>query len=761
MLLRPLPFPQQERLVRLFSSQHGVRWTMSPPDFVDFRRQSTSFSEMAAMNQGNFALTGSGPAEQLSGAAVTGGFFTTVGVQPLLGRAMVPADGDPTAARVAVLGYGVWQRRFGGDRSVVGRTVQLDGEPATVVGVMPEGFDFPGGSDVWLPLRFGAQDLATQRGAHYIDVLGRLKPGVSLVTAQAQLRRIAANLTAAYPTTNKDETVQLTGLRESLVGDVRTPLLILLAAVGLVLLISCANVAGLLLVRGWRRQRELAIRTALGADRGRLVRILLAESLLVAAAGGAGAVLLAVWGTSLIRQLTAVAIPLLGETRVDWAALGFTGALALITALIFGLAPAWLVSSAAALPERLKAEGRGAAGGRSRGRGVLVVVETALAVVLLTGAGLLVRSFDHLRSVDPGFDPHHVLTFGLSLPDASYPPERSAAFMQSLTQRLEAIPGVRSAGAIFGLPLTGFGYSITAYSVDGRRLSNDEASHLSTQIRVVTPDFFRTMGIPVRRGRGITAADRAGAPPVMVVNDAAAKLLWPGADALGHQLVLGTKLGLGGERAGGEVVGVIGNLKDAGLASSPEPTIYLAHAQFPTGYMSVALRTAGDPLLASRAAQRALAATDPDVPLFRLRSMDQLMAASVAQPRLYTVLLGLFAVVAMLLVAVGLYGIVAQGVAQRRRELGIRLALGARAREVVSLIVRQGIALVVGGLVLGLIGGLLATRVLRSLLFEVGPHDPLAFGAGALVLLAVSAAACYLPARRATRVDPVEVLKEE
>ena len=759
-LLRPLPFPHQERLVRVFSGQNGQQWTMSPPDFTDFRRQSHSFTELAAVDQGDFALTGEGPAEQLPGASVTGGFFRMMGVPPVLGRGMLPSDDDPSGTRVAVLSYGLWQRRFGGDHDILGRSIQLDGAAAIVIGIMPQGFAYPGGSQVWLPLRFTPQDLSTQRGAHYLDVVGRLKDGVSLTQAGTDLRRIAETLAAAYPKTNKDETAHAEGLRDSMVGDVRPALLILLAAVGLVLIIACTNVAGLLLVRGWRRQRELAIRTALGAGRSQLVRILLAESVMLALLGGAGAILAAVWGTALIARLSAVPIPLLGQTRLDWTVMGFVGVITLLTALAFGLAPAWLASSGKGLPERLKAEGRGG-GRRPRSRHALVVLETALAVLLLTSAGLLLRSFDRLRHVDPGFDPAHVLAFGLSLPDATYPPERSAAFVQSLVERLDALPGVQSAGAIFGLPLSGFGYSISALTLDGRQLPQDEQERLSTQIRTVTPDFFRTMGVPIRRGRGIEQSDRAGTPPVIVINQAAAHLIWPGANPLGHHLVVGTRLGLGGEQAGGEVVGVIDDLKDRNLARPVKPTIYLSHAQFPMGYLSVVIRTVGDPLLAARPAQQALAAVDPDVPAFQVRSMEQLVAASVAQPRLFAMLLAVFAAVAILLAAIGLYGVLSQGVAQRTRELGIRLALGARGREIVGLVVRQGAVLAGTGVILGLLAGLAATRVLSSLLFQVAPRDPLTFAAVTLLLLGVGLVASWLPARRAARVDPATALREE
>jgi putative ABC transport system permease protein len=761
-LLRPLGFSDPHSLVRAFTFWHGGMSTVSPPDFSDWRARNHSFAELAATNSGSFALTGDGPAEQIPGAQVTGGFFTVMGVAPLLGHTLTGANDTPDGALVAVVGYDLWRRRFGADSGIVGRTVRLDGASYTVLGVMPAGFTSPEGSELWLPLQFTPQQIATQRGAHYLDVVGRLKQGVRLDAADRDLHGIAAELTAEYPRTNGNASTTVISLREALVGDVRTPLLVLLAAVGVVLLIACTNVAGLLVVRGITREREIAIRTALGAGRGRLVRALFTESTTLATLGGLVGTLLAVWGTAVVTRVTGVDIPFLGQARVDGWVLGFIGFVTLLTVVLFGLFPAWQTATLGGLASRLQSEGRGTTGARLRTRNALVVAQTALAVLLLVGAGLLVKSFVKLQRVDPGFDAAHVLTFGVSLPDASYAkPEQSALFYQGLTERLAALPGVRSAGAVFGLPLTGFGYSMSVYALDGRVLSQEEQDVLSVQIRIVTPDYFPAMGIPIGRGRGILPSDRTGAPPVMVVNQTAAQRVWPGQDPLGHRLIIGSRLGFGGDRAGGDVVGVIGDLKEGGLSLPARPTIYLAHAQFPMGFMGIAIRTSGDPLALAEPARATLATADPDVPLFRLRSMEQLVAASVAQPRLYALLLAVFALVAITLAGVGLYGVLAQTVVQRGRELGVRMALGATARDVVRMVVTQAARLAGAGVLLGLAGGFAAARLLATLLYGVKPTDPGTFMVVGFGLFLVALLASVIPARRATRVDPMVALRTE
>jgi putative ABC transport system permease protein len=769
-LLRPLAFPNADRLVRVVPAPTEaagtavVLETASPPDFVDWRNDNHVFSELAAMNEGGFALTGEGPAEQIGGTSVTGGFFSVMGVRPLLGRGFTPDDDAVDGPRVAVLGYTLWQRRFGGDEAVVGHTARFDGEAYTIVGVMPPGFAYPGNSEVWLPLRFTVHDLTTQRGAHYLDVIGRLKVGVTMAAAGADVRQIAARLAAAYPRTNDGSTARIVSLRDALVGDVRPALMILLGAVGLVLLVACANVASLMLVRGLARQRELAIRTAMGASRARLVRALLVESLLLATVGGLVGVLLAVWGTSLIAHLQASGIPFLSATRVDGPVLAFAATVTLVTGLLFGVLPAWQVSSARDVEARLKDESRGASGGRSkaRTRNALVVAELALALVLLAGAGLLLRSFVRLSQVDLGMDPEHVLTFQLSLPDAKYPEaSESAEFVRALRERIDALPGVATSAAVFGLPLSGFSYVISAYELDGRELAEADKDRLSVQVRVATPAYFRTLGIPLLRGRTIDETDRADAPPVMVVNQAAAKLLWPGQDPMGHRLSIGTRLGLGGPRVGGEVVGVVGDVHEWGPAAGVRPTIFMAHQQYPVTFMGVVVRTAGDPATLVEPARQVLAALDPDVPMSGVRTMPQRVGASVAQPRLYLVLLGIFAAVAILLAAVGIYGLLAQTVERRTREIGVRLALGAERRDIVGLVVRQTGALVAVAVTVGLLGAALGGRVLARLLFGVRPTDPPTLLGVAAGIAVVALVAGYLPARRAASVQPAEALRYE
>jgi putative ABC transport system permease protein len=769
-LLRPLGFPDAGRLVRAEPAPVDAPGTaarlrtVSPPDFVDWRTDNRTFAEMAAMNEGGYALTGEGAAEQIGGTSVTGGFFNVMGVRPLLGRGLTPGDDAPDAALVVVLGFSLWQRRFGGDEGVVGSTARFDGEAYTVVGVMPPGFTYPDNSEVWLPLRFTAEELATQRGAHYLDVIGRLKGGVTYPAAESDVRRIAARLATEYPRTNAGSSARLVPLRDSLVGDVRPAILILLGAVGLVLLVACTNVASLMLVRGLARQRELAIRTALGAARTRLVRGLLVESLVLAALGGLVGILLAVWGTSLIAHIRSSDIPFLSQTRVDGMVLAFAAAVSLGTGLLFGAVPAWQASSVHGLEARLKDDSRGTSGGRGkqRTRNALVVAELALALVLLAGAGLLMKSFLRLSGVELGMNPHHVLSFELALPDAGYPePHQSAEYFRALREQIDALPGVETSGAVFGLPLSGFSYVISSYSLDGRQLTDEDEDRLSVQIRVVTPGYFRALGIPLVQGRGIEAQDRADAPRVLVINEAAARLVWPGEIPLGHRLTVGTRMGVSDTRAGGEVVGVVGDVREWGPATPARPTLFLSHEQFPVGFMAVVVRATGDPTALVEPIRRILAPLDPDVPMSGVRTMDQRVAAAVAQPRLYMLLLGIFAGVAVLLAAVGIYGLVAQTVEQRTREFGVRLALGADRRDVVRLVIRQAGAQTAIGVGIGLAGAVVAGKVLARLLFDVRPADPvtlLGVGAGiALVALVTS----YLPARRAARVEPAEALRYE
>ena len=768
-LLRPLPFPEPERIVQISSTTvaRPLRpfGAASPPDFVDWRAESASFIEMAALSAGSIPWSGDGVAEQVPYAMVTGGFFDVLSVQAQHGR-VLSVDDDPMGSPdVVVISHGLWSRRFTSDPNVLGRTMMLDGTPRRIVGIMPAGFSYPLDSELWVPLRFTADDLATQRGAHYLDVIARLQPHVTLEAAQGELGNTVRRLSETYPSTNGNKAVAVFGLRDALVGNVKPALLILLGAVGFVLLIVCVNIASLALTRAAGRTRELAVRAALGAGRARLVNGMLAESLVLAVAGGAAGLLLAQWASQAIAAIdTGIGIPLLDQTRVDGPVIAFTCAVALFAAIFSGTLPAWHASSKLDVAQRIRDNASNLTAGRERQRlrGGLIVTETALAVVLLVGAGLLMRTFLQIAAVDLGFDPARVQTFSLSLPEATYPtPAARSAFMETLISQLASRPDVESAGAIFGLPLTNFGYTITTSTVDGRQLTDDEQDQRSLLVRVVTPDYFRTMGIPLVRGRAFTAADRLGRPPVAVVNDVAADLLWPGKAAIGHSLTIGTRLSQGGESAGGTVVGVARSVRDFGATGPLRPTIYLAHAQFPMDFFTVTLKARDNPAALVEPARALLASLDADLPMFRVRTMEQLAANAVAQPRLYLTLIGVFAATAMLLAAVGIYGVLAHGVAQRTREIGIRLALGANRREVVGLVVGQAAALASGGLIVGLILASGASRLMQGLLFGVEPSDVTTYIGVAGVLLGIALLASYLPARRASRIDPITALRCE
>jgi predicted permease len=768
-LLRPLPFPQPDQLVQIYSTTQARPsargGTASPPDFVDWRMQATSFQEMAAVNAGSIPWSGHGAAEQVPYAMVTGSFFTVLGIPAAVGRPIAYEDDAMGGPDVVVISHQLWTRRFGARRNVVGQTMTLDGTARRIVGVMPPGFSYPLSSELWVPLRFTTDTLTTQRGAHYLDVIARLKPDVALAAAQEEMSTIVGRLSQAFPRTNASKAVAVFELRDALSGNVKPAMFVLLAAVGFVLLIVCVNIASLTLTRASSRARELAVRSALGAGRARLVNGLLAESLVIAVVGGAAGLVVAQWATQAIAALDAgLGIPLLDQTRVDGVVIAFTAAVALIAALAFGTLPAWHASSRLDVAQRIREDATTTTAGRERQRlrAGLIVAETALAVMLLVGAGLLMRTFIQIVSVDLGFDTARVQTFSLTLPESTYPtPQARAQVIDTLVTRLAARADVESAGAIFGLPLTNFGYTITTSTVDGRRLTDQEQEQRSLQVRVVTPDYFRTMGIPIVRGRGFSDGDRLGSPSVAVINETAAQLLWPDADPLGHTLTIGTRLGQGGEPGGGLVVGVARGIRDFGPTGPIRPTIYLAHSQFPIDFLTVTLKGRTDSAALVEPARALLASIDPNLPMFRVRTMDQFAANAVAQPRLYLSLIGLFALSAIVLAAIGIYGVLAHGVAHRTREIGIRLALGARRGEVVTLVVRQAVMLAATGLGVGLVLALAAGRLIERLLFGVEPQDPLTYAAVAGVLLVIALAASYLPARRAARIDPISALRYE
>jgi putative ABC transport system permease protein len=765
-LWRPLPFPEAERLVML-SSVRGdapdavAPGSVSPPDFTDWRDQSRSFSELAAFNEGGFALTG-GVAEQVPGAFVTGQFFAALRTPAALGRVFQPADAEVGAPDVVLLGHGLWQRRFGADPAVIGRVIEVDSVRRQIVGVMPRGFAYPLEAELWLPLPFTADELATQRGAHYLSVIGRLRNGASLDQARTDLSAVSGRLSEAYPRTNRDGRAAVQDLRRALVGDVRPAMRLLFAAVSLVLLVACVNVANLILGASLGRSRDVAVRAALGASRGRLLRGFLVESAMLAAAGGVVGLGVAALGVRIIAAMDQAGIPLLDQTRLDPAVLLFAAAATAGSAIAFGLLPAWRSSRPDVVTGLRSATGRTTADAhRRRARGVLVIVEVALAVALLVGAGLVGRSLSALASVSLGFRTDEVQTYWLSLPDADYPIERRAVFVDELLSRLRAMPDVQSAATVFGLPLSGWNYYMSASERDGLRLDEADQERLSVQVRVVTPDYFQTLGIPVVAGRAFQADDRRGREPVAIVSASAARAIWPDGEAVGGHFTVGSRMGLGGDRVGGRVVGVVGDVRDHGPASATRPTLYVAYAQFPVDVFAVVARARRDPLALAEPLRAATAEVDPNLPVFRAHSMTQLAENVVAQPRLYLALLALFAAIATALAAVGIYGVMAQNVAARRREIGIRLALGATRPAVVRLVVKGAMGLAVAGVSGGWLLAWFGRRLVSGLLFGVEPADATTYAGVAVLATVLSVAAAWLPARRAASVDPSASLRAE
>ena len=768
-LLRPLPFAKPDQLVRIYKTNltqpNQIGGTASPPDLVDYRRDNTSFTDVAAYAESAYPLTGEGPAEQIPGAQITGGFFPVMATPPALGRTITDDDDRPNARDVVVLSHALWARRFGSDPRIVGRQLQINGMSREVVGVMPPGFQFPLQSELWMPFKFTARDLETQRGAHYINVIARLKPEASVEAARQDMRRVAARLAEEYPRTNRATSASVHPLREALVGSVRRSMFVLLGAVGLVLLIVCVNIASLVLIRAVGRGRELAVRAAIGAGRASLFRGVLIESALLGVVGGALGLVLAYWATGAIAALDpSVGVPMINQTRLDSTVIGFTLLVSMAAAVVFGTMPAWQATSISDVVSRIREEGGSTTSDpkRQRIRSFLIVAETTLAVVLLVGAGLLGRSFARLLAVDLGFEPASIQTFRVTLPDSKYAqPLQRQQFFDTLVARIATHPGVESVGGNNGLPLTRFSFGISTSSVDGRTLSDDEQDALTLQIRLVTPDYFKTMGIAIRRGRAFLATDRTGSAPVVILNETAAKRVWKDADPLGHELRIGTRLGLGGEQAGGSVVGIAADVREFGPTVPAPPTLYLAYAQWPVPYLTVVAKSRGAAASLIEPMRAVLRDLDPDVPMYAVRSMDQLVSNAIAQPRLYLVLIASFAGTAILLSAIGLYGVLAYAVGQRTREIGIRLALGARRGEVLRMVMSHAGRLAVAGVAIGLVAAMLASRLLRAQLFEVAPTDTTTYVLVAVVLMAVSLLASWIPARRASRIDPMTALRQD
>ena len=765
MLLRPLPYPEPNRLVVLWETNPNLASAFlrthneaSPANFLDWKQQQTVFEDVAAYRWLNYNLTGTDTPEQLQGNPVTTNMFDVLRVRPLIGRNFRPDESDPKSDRVAMLSYGLWQRRFGGDPAVIGKAITLNGNQHIVVGVMPQDFEFPGAfCELWTPLRF-ATDTPPARQAHFLYTRARLKPGVTLQQAQAEMDTIAARLRQQYPDTNADRGIRLQPLHEATVEEMQTGLFVLLGAVGFVLLIACANVANLMLARATARHKEIAIRTALGAGRWRIVRQLLTESVLLSILGGVGGILLALWGIDLLLA----AVP--GEFRLfvhGWNHIGldapvllFTLTVSILTGVVFGLVPA-LQASKADLNEALKEGGRSSVGHtRRRFRSALVVAETALALVLLVGAGLMIKSFMRLVEVRPGFDPQNVMTMQLSLPPARYKDNAQVVnFYEQLNARVAAQPGVEAAGFVNYLPMAGAG-GTTTFIIDGRPPAK-QGVYPEANIRIVSPDYFRTLRIPLRAGRVFTARDTASAPLVAIINETGARLYFPGEDPIGK--VIRNPDGTQPT----EIVGVVGDIKHFGLDDEPEGYLYAPHAQAPNNDMALVVRATGDPTASAALVRREVLALDKDQPVFDVKTMATRIAERTTPSRLGSFLFGLFAAVALTLAAVGIYGVMAYSVTQRTHEIGVRMALGAQTRDVLRLVVGQGMLLVGIGLVLGLGASFVLMRWLASKLFQVSATDPTTFVGVSLLLAVIALVACLVPARRATKVDPMVALRYE
>jgi putative ABC transport system permease protein len=755
-LLRPLPFREPGRLVMVWhnnTKEGKLDDPVAHPTFLDLRAQSKRLEDAAGLTPlWRFAVpTPEGP-EQVDGHWVSASYFQLLGVQPLKGRAFTADEDRPGGAPAVMVSYRLWQGHFGGDPNILSRTVPLNDSAAPIVGVLPPGFRFLDDVDLWAPL---GQNPFLPRGriVRLVRVVGRLAPGVSLQQAQAEMESIARRLEREYPDTNTGLGARVVALDEQIVGDIRPALLVLLAGVGFVLLIACVNVAGLLVARAAAREKEIAVRLSLGASRARLVRQFLTESVLLALLGGAGGLLCALWALRLLRRLSPADLPRIEEISMDGTVLVFTLLVSVLTGLVFGLLPAWWLSRSN-LQESLKEGGRTTAtGGTSRVRNVLAVAEVALALVLLAGAGLMVRSFAQLMQVNPGFRPDHVLTMQLGLPPSySSQPAQRVAFYREMFARLEALPGVRAAGGVTRLPL---GPGVTAkLEIEGRPVSAGEQPEI--EFRRASTHYFQAMGIPLRAGRLFTERDTADALPVVVITEGAARRFWPGVDPIGKRVRF-----LGPQAAWFTIVGVIADVKHFGLDADARPELYTHFDQNPPVGPVLAIRTSGDPTSLAAAARRELRRLEKELLISNVKPMTDVVSESVAERRFHTLLLGGFAAVALALAAIGIYGVLSYAVAQRTHEIGIRMALGAQRGDVFRLVVGQGMLLAVLGVGIGVVGALGVTRFLKSLLFGVTPMDPLTFAGAAVFLAGVALAACYVPARRAMRIDPMVALRYE
>jgi len=761
LLLKPLPFPELDRVVAIWDkvpSRGVLHNEVTVANFLDWQSQSQSFEQLALHRWWSANLTGIDPPERIQGFLVTANFFDAVGIKPIMGRNFSAEENQPGKDAVAIITHSLWQRRFGGDPNILNKTITINSIVRTVIGVMPERFNYPKGAEVYAPVPM-TPELMKSRGNHSYYVIGRLKPGASIQGAQSEIDNISARLEQQFPETNKGWGATVFPIVADTVSEYDTALWVMMGAVGFVLLIACANVANLMLARATGRQREIAVRTALGASRWRIVRQLLTESVIVALFGGAFGVLIGFWGIDALRAANpgdaAKFISGWHQIGINPRVLLFTLGLSVLSGLVFGLAPA-LQMSKPNLNDSLKEGGRQTSGSSHRLRSFLVVFEVALSLMLLVGAGLLTRSFLSLLKTDPGFNPDHLLTMNLVLPGAKYKDDPSrAAFYSDLVQRVKTQPGVESAALVNYIPLGGSNSS-DAYLIEGQP-EPQPGQENDGRYRVATPDYFRTMGISITRGRGFTDQDRAGAPPVVMVNEAFVRKHWSNENPIGKRIRFYGPL----DRAPWmEVVGVIEDVKhELDLPVTPE--YYLPHAQDPWNSMVLVARTSVDPASLAGALRQQVWAIDKDQPVFDVKTMQEVRSGSVVLYSFSSVMLGIFAAVALVLAAIGIYGVMAFAVTQRTQEIGIRMALGARTADVLKLVVQHGMKLALLGIVLGLAGSWALTRFIGKLLVGVQPTDLLTFSVVSLCLLVAAFIACYIPARRATKVDPLVALRYE